>query len=214
MASILAVISATSRAAERSFSGLRRLKTYLRNTMGQHASPSSAVSAPIEIKSLSSVWTRWLTFSDNAIRGGTFSFKYALDNIETVDRIKYANFQLSFFSNDSSFITWENGERLRCIPISEHERIASANSSTTMINKRGKWESPCLIPRSISKLTEIVPLYAYASAIIDNATCYVTLKYIAMTLRGSITQEKQFDAFGLNFRINARMIKRYHINRC
>ena len=32
--SILAVIPATSCSAERSFSGLRRLKTYLRNTMG------------------------------------------------------------------------------------------------------------------------------------------------------------------------------------
>ena len=42
------------------------------------------------------------------------------------------------------------------------------------------------LPRSISKLAEIVPLYAYASAIIDNATCYVTLNYIAMTLRGSL----------------------------
>ena len=32
---ILAVIPATSCSAERSFSSLRRLKTYLRNTMGQ-----------------------------------------------------------------------------------------------------------------------------------------------------------------------------------
>ena len=32
---ILAVIPATSCSAERSFSPLRRLKTYLRNTMGQ-----------------------------------------------------------------------------------------------------------------------------------------------------------------------------------
>ena len=32
---ILAVIPATSCSAERSFSGLRRLKTYLRSTMGQ-----------------------------------------------------------------------------------------------------------------------------------------------------------------------------------
>ena len=32
---ILAVIPATSCSAERSFSALRRLKTYLRNTMGQ-----------------------------------------------------------------------------------------------------------------------------------------------------------------------------------
>ena len=35
VATILAVISATSRSAERSFSGLRRLKTYLRSTMGE-----------------------------------------------------------------------------------------------------------------------------------------------------------------------------------
>ena len=33
--SILATISATSCSAERSFSGLRRVKTYLRSTMGQ-----------------------------------------------------------------------------------------------------------------------------------------------------------------------------------
>ena len=31
-------------------------------------------------------------------------WQYVLDNIETVDRIKYANFQLSYFSSDSSFI--------------------------------------------------------------------------------------------------------------
>ncbi|XP_078368944.1 zinc finger MYM-type protein 1-like isoform X2 [Oculina patagonica] len=36
VASILAVIPATSCSAERSFSGLRRLKTYLRSTMGQN----------------------------------------------------------------------------------------------------------------------------------------------------------------------------------
>ena len=37
-----------------------------------------------------------------------FFFQYVLDDIETVDRIKYANFQLGYFSNDSSFISWEN----------------------------------------------------------------------------------------------------------
>ena len=42
-----------------------------------------------------------------------FFFEYISDNIETVDGIKYANFQLSYFSNDSSFIRWENGKRLR-----------------------------------------------------------------------------------------------------
>ena len=39
-----------------------------------------------------------------------------LDEIETVDRIKSANFQLRYFSNGSSFIRWENGERLRLHP--------------------------------------------------------------------------------------------------
>ena len=39
-------------------------------------------------------------------------FQYVLDDIETVDRIKYA----SYFSNDSRFISWENGERLRLHP--------------------------------------------------------------------------------------------------
>ena len=43
-----------------------------------------------------------------------------LDDIETVDRIKYANFQLSYFSNDSSFISWENSERLRLHPDFNH----------------------------------------------------------------------------------------------
>ena len=33
-----------------------------------------------------------------------FFFQHVLDDIETVDRIKYANFQLSYFSNDSRFI--------------------------------------------------------------------------------------------------------------
>ena len=35
---------------------------------------SSVLSAPMEIKSLSTVWTRWLTFSDNAMERRTFSF--------------------------------------------------------------------------------------------------------------------------------------------
>ena len=43
VASILAVIPATSCSAERSFSGLRRLKTYLRNTMGQRRLNSLAI---------------------------------------------------------------------------------------------------------------------------------------------------------------------------
>ena len=37
-----------------------------------------------------------------------FFFQYVLDDIETVDIIKYANFQLSYFSIDSRFISWEN----------------------------------------------------------------------------------------------------------
>ena len=41
--SILAVIPATSCSAERSFSGLRRLKTYLRSTMGQNRLNSLAI---------------------------------------------------------------------------------------------------------------------------------------------------------------------------
>ncbi|CAH3139773.1 unnamed protein product [Porites lobata] len=41
--SILAVIPATSCSAERSFSGLRRLKTYLRSTMGQSRLNSLAI---------------------------------------------------------------------------------------------------------------------------------------------------------------------------
>ena len=40
---ILAVIPATSCSAERSFSALRRLKTYLRNTMGQERINSIAL---------------------------------------------------------------------------------------------------------------------------------------------------------------------------
>jgi len=43
VAAILAVIPATSCSAERSFSGLRRLKTYLRNTVGQHRLNSLAI---------------------------------------------------------------------------------------------------------------------------------------------------------------------------
>ena len=45
-----------------------------------------------------------------------FFVQYILDDIETVDRIKYANFQLSHSANDSSFISWENGERLHLHP--------------------------------------------------------------------------------------------------
>ena len=49
-----------------------------------------------------------------------FFFQHILDDIETVDRIKYANFQLSYFFNDSRFISWENGERLRLHPDFNH----------------------------------------------------------------------------------------------
>ena len=49
-----------------------------------------------------------------------FFFQYVSDDIETADRIKYANFQLSYFSNDSSFISWENGEHLRLHPDFNH----------------------------------------------------------------------------------------------
>ena len=49
-----------------------------------------------------------------------FFFQHVLDDIETVDRIKYANFQLSYFSNDSRDISWENGERLRLHPDFNH----------------------------------------------------------------------------------------------
>ena len=45
-----------------------------------------------------------------------FFVQYILDDIETVDRIEYANFQLSHSANDSSFISWENGERLHLHP--------------------------------------------------------------------------------------------------
>ena len=62
MAFILAVIPATSCSAERLFSGLLRLKTYLRNTMGQHRLNSVAI---ICIKraygkqvALLTIWTR------------------------------------------------------------------------------------------------------------------------------------------------------------
>ena len=40
------------------------------------------------------------------------------DNIESVDRIKYANFQLSYFSNHSSFIRWKMVNVYVYIPIS------------------------------------------------------------------------------------------------
>ena len=53
-------------------------------------------------------------------RRKNFFFQYVLDDIETVDRIKYANFQLSYFANDSSFINWENSERLRLHPDFNH----------------------------------------------------------------------------------------------
>ena len=60
-----------------SFNGLRRLETYFRNITGQRRR-NSLVIICIEraygIKSLSTVWTRWLTFSDYAMEGRTFSF--------------------------------------------------------------------------------------------------------------------------------------------
>ena len=52
-----------------------------------------------------------------------FFFQHVLDDLETVDRIKYANFQLSYFSNDSRFISWENGERLRLHPDFNHHPL-------------------------------------------------------------------------------------------
>ena len=50
-----------------------------------------------------------------------FFFQHVVDDIEAVDWIKYANCQLSYFSNDSRFISWENGERLRLHPDFNHQ---------------------------------------------------------------------------------------------
>ena len=54
-----------------------------------------------------------------------FFFQYVSDDIETVDRIKFANFRLSYFSNDSGFISWENGERLCLHPDFNHHPFSS-----------------------------------------------------------------------------------------
>ena len=119
MASILAVILATSCAAERSFSGLRGLKTLLRNTIGQHRLNSldimyseRAYGNQVIVNSMDKMTD---IFGQRHGRKNFF-FSCVLDNFETVDRIKYANFQPSFFSNDSSFIRWENGNRLHLHP--------------------------------------------------------------------------------------------------
>ena len=78
VASILAVIPATSCSAERSFSGLRRLKTYLWSTMGQNRLNSLAIVC-IErsygkaiVNSMDKLTI--LTLSDSATEGKTFSF--------------------------------------------------------------------------------------------------------------------------------------------
>ena len=71
MASILAVIPATSCSAERLFSGLLRLKAYLRNTMEQHRLDSVAM---ICIKRAYGNQVALLTISDNTMEGRTFSF--------------------------------------------------------------------------------------------------------------------------------------------
>ena len=89
VASILAIIPATSCSAESSFSGLRRLKTYLGNTMGQHRLNSLTIIC-IEHAYRNQVIVNSM---DKVIdifeqRKGRNFFFHVLDNIETVDRIK------------------------------------------------------------------------------------------------------------------------------
>lgn len=100
--SILAVIPATSYSEERSFSGLRRSKTYLRNTMGQHRLSSLAIIC-IERAYGNQVMVNSMDKMIN-IFGQRHRRKNYLANIETVAIIKYAKFQLRYFSNESSFI--------------------------------------------------------------------------------------------------------------
>ena len=108
-------------------------------TIDSITSLSSVLSAPMEITPLSTVWTRWLTFSDNAMEGrlhdnaiqyDTIQYKKnVLDYIETFDRIKYASCQFNYFCNDSSFIRCENGERQRLHPdFNPHPQKVSAAS--------------------------------------------------------------------------------------
>ena len=78
----------------------------------------------MEIKSLSTVYIDKMIDIFGQLHGRkNFLFQYVLGDIETVDRIKYANFQLSYFSNDNSFISWENGERLRLHPDFNHHPL-------------------------------------------------------------------------------------------
>ena len=86
-------------------------------------------------------------------RKNFFSFKYVLDNIETVDRIKNANFELSYFSNDSSFIRWELMNVCVCIPKSTPTLSGVAYFSRT----REVTPSP-LPPKSEGARTPIVTL--------------------------------------------------------
>ena len=119
MASILAVIPATPCSAEGSFSRLQRRQIYFRNTMGQHRLNSLAIICiegaygnQVIVNSMDKMTD---IFGQRHGRKNFF-FEYVIDKIETVDRNKYANFQLSYFSDDSSFVRWENGTCLRLHP--------------------------------------------------------------------------------------------------
>ena len=79
MMHILAVIPATSCSAERSFSALRRLKTYLRSTMGQQRVSNIALIS-IERAYANSVgsmtWTASLISSAVEVEETAISFKF------------------------------------------------------------------------------------------------------------------------------------------
>ena len=61
------------------------------------ASLSSVLSAPMEIKSLPTVWTRWPTFSDNAMEGRTFSFNTSQITLRLLIELNMRTFNWAIF---------------------------------------------------------------------------------------------------------------------
>ena len=123
VASVLAAIPATSCSAESSFSGLRRLKTSLRNIMEQHRLNSLAIICIERTYGNQVIVNRkdkMIDIFGQRYGSKTFFFQYVLDYIETADRIKYAN-----------LYTWvERGTvRVKCLA-QEHNTMSPARART------------------------------------------------------------------------------------
>ena len=79
---------------------------------------SPVLSAPMEIKSLSTVWTRWLTFSDNAMEGRTFSFNASSITLRLLIELSMQTFNWAIFQMIAVSLDGKVVNVSVCIPIS------------------------------------------------------------------------------------------------